>query len=59
MKDYRTFCPRCRADYLTAGYGLRHVYRRSKEPCDKCGRPGWTYILITPKEKRHDRPARS
>lgn len=55
MKDYRTLCPRCRADYLTAGYRLRLVPGRYKEPCDKCGRDGLTYELREPREARHDR----
>ena len=46
MRDERTLCPRCRADYLTAGYRLRLIPGHNKEPCDKCGRPGLTFELI-------------
>lgn len=45
MKDLRTLCPRCRGDYLTAGYRLRLVPGRLKEPCDICSRPGMTFEL--------------
>lgn len=44
--DLRTLCPRCRADYLTAGYRLRLIPGRLKEPCDICARPGLTFVLI-------------
>ena len=46
MKDLRTLCQRCRSDYLTAGYRLRLILGRLKEPCDKCSRPGLTFELI-------------
>ena len=49
MKDMRTLCPRCRADYLGAGYRLRLVPGRLKEPCDICGRAGLTFELIEEK----------
>ena len=43
--DLRTLCPRCRRDYLDAGYRLRLVPGRYREPCDLCGRPGQTYEI--------------
>lgn len=46
MRDERTFCPRCRGDYLEAGYRLRLIPGHYKEPCDKCGRSGLTFELI-------------
>ena len=46
MKDLRTLCLRCRGDYLDAGYRLRLIPGRLKEPCDICGRPGLTFVLI-------------
>lgn len=44
--DLRILCPRCRSDYLEAGYRLRLIPGRLKEPCDKCSRPGLTFELI-------------
>lgn len=45
-KDYRTLCYKCVSEYREAGY---KVYRDekiiNKEPCDKCNRQGWTYII--------------
>ena len=45
MRDLRTLCPRCRRDYLDAGYRLRLVPGRYREPCDLCGRLGQTYEI--------------
>lgn len=44
-RDVRTLCMRCRGDYLDAGYRLRLVPGRLKEPCDICARPGLTFEL--------------
>lgn len=46
MKDERTLCDRCASDYRNAGYTL--TLDRScniREPCDKCGRMGLSYVL--------------
>ncbi len=48
-KDIRCLCQKCLSDYMAAGtYIVKRLdsYERIKEPCDKCGRPGYTYILI-------------
>lgn len=54
MNDLRTLCLRCRGDYLDAGYRLRLIPGRLKEPCDICGRPGMTFELI-----EEERPCKS
>ena len=51
MKDLRTLCPRCRSDYQEAGYRLRLIPGRYKEPCDKCGRGGLTFELFEENKK--------
>lgn len=44
--DKRTLCYRCYQEYIIAGYILKRDYTvKDKEPCDKCGRMGWTYII--------------
>ena len=45
MRDERTLCPRCRADYLAAGYRLRLIPGQLREPCDLCGRSGRNYQI--------------
>lgn len=43
--EVRTLCPRCRANYLDAGYRLRLIPGRYRQPCDLCTRPGNSYSL--------------
>jgi len=51
MREQRTLCWRCANDYKEAGYNLERDYSvKTKEPCDKCGRMGWTYKNVS-KEK--------
>lgn len=56
MKDEReprTLCPRCRRDYLDAGYRLELVPgKRILEPCEKCARPGRDYYIINDERLR-------
>ena len=51
-KDERCLCINCKEDYETAGYIVKRVYKvKYKDHCDKCGRFGWTYMLINKREK--------
>ncbi len=56
MSDIRTLCPRCRGDYLDAGYRLRLIPGRYRQPCDLCGRPGMEFELIEQKCKTSTKP---
>lgn len=45
-KDYRTLCYRCVSEYKEAGFKVRRVENIiNKEPCERCNRQGWTYIV--------------
>ena len=45
--DERCLCSNCKTDYETAGYKIKRLDEiKYKDRCDKCGRFGWTYILI-------------
>jgi len=47
MKEQITLCARCAKEYRMAGYRIRPDYTVDiKEPCEKCGRPGFTYWII-------------
>ena len=44
--DVRTLCDSCRAEYEYAGYNLRLLWAKNKEPCDRCRvNLGWAYEL--------------
>jgi len=46
MTEQRVLCWRCANDYKEAGYNPKRDYTvKTKEPCDKCGRIGWTYFI--------------
>jgi predicted nucleic acid-binding Zn-ribbon protein len=44
--DLRTLCRQCRNDYLVAGYITLKTNNEMLGSCDKCGRPGFDYIII-------------
>jgi hypothetical protein len=44
--DLRTLCRQCRSDYLVAGYKTLKTNNEMIGSCDKCGRPGFDYIII-------------
>lgn len=50
--DIRDLCPNCLRDYMNTGsYIIRRYdhFAKRKCKCEKCGRPGWQYIVT---EKR-------
>jgi ribosomal protein S27AE len=53
LKDIRTLCPRCAAEYITASYKLKRDYSViMRDNCDKCGRMGFQYEVIECQVKR-------
>lgn len=49
--ELRTLCKYCADDYRQAGYSLTlNGYEQTKQPCDKCDRPGYEYIMKEPKK---------
>lgn len=47
VRDIRTLCKSCKAEYEEAGYELIKVWVRNKEECDRClVRMGWSYEIV-------------
>jgi len=45
-KDIRILCQRCHDDYKIAGYEVTSAgLQPYAQHCDKCGRPGYEYIV--------------
>ncbi len=45
MSDRRILCSKCISDYETAGYRVKVLSGKNKEPCDKCERQGYECII--------------
>ena len=46
VRDIRTLCKSCKAEYEEAGYKLIKVWVKNKDECDRClVRMGWSYEI--------------
>lgn len=45
MEDRKILCKRCIGDYRTAGYWVKVLPDKNREPCDKCERQGYECIV--------------
>ena len=46
--DVRCLCPKCVNEYMNSGsFRISRLdpFQKVKEPCDRCNRPGYDYVL--------------
>jgi hypothetical protein len=52
IDDIRVLCYRCKSDYNIAGYKTDQI-NKVREPCDKCGRLGYTYRIAEVRKRKN------
>ena len=55
QENIRCLCPKCLNDYIhNADYLVRRLdhFAKVREQCDKCGKPGWDYVVTENKPKK-------
>ena len=53
--DVRCLCPRCVSEYMDSrSFRISRLapFQKTKEPCDRCNRPGFDYVLKLRHSKR-------
>ena len=52
-KEQITLCHSCLEDCIYADRKIEKDHTvKVKEPCDKCGRMGWTYLIVRDKHAK-------
>ena len=55
QENIRCLCPKCLNDYIhNPDYLIRRSdhFAKVREQCDKCGKPGWDYVVTENKPKK-------